>query len=160
MGNRGILPLILHLGTTVNFTSRPLYPPENPRYILKRSLGGLQSRSGLLEKSNTSCSYKEWAVQPLSQSLYATQEPNIHSSVMFSINVHTPVLRVSSSGLRLWSSARRHAIWYTCRNVSNKPLDSVFRAVFCHENRNSKFLWNVWYLITKLQDVTSQKTIR
>jgi hypothetical protein len=26
LGSRGIDPLILHLGTTVNFTSRPLYP--------------------------------------------------------------------------------------------------------------------------------------
>jgi len=90
VGSRGIVPAILHLGTAVNCTSRPLYPPESPRYILKRRLGGLQSRSGLLEKSNTSCSYKDSKPGPSSPCSshytdYATQEPNIHSSVMFSI---------------------------------------------------------------------------
>jgi hypothetical protein len=58
-GSGGIAPRILYLGTRwrwmVSFTPRPLYSQgNNPCYLLNRSLGGPQSRSGRDDGENNS----------------------------------------------------------------------------------------------------------
>ena len=57
-GSGGTAPLNLNLGTkwrcVVNFKFRRVMPGKEPRYRLKRGLGGPQSRSGRFEEENLS----------------------------------------------------------------------------------------------------------